>query len=132
MSECLHYVNPTGKKEFYSRGMGTCDGGRNIPRMQFRIAQYRKKRDLTQREVAEALGISVGLYNQLESGKRRMNETYIDGLAKFYGVSPVSLIVDPVRDDPLFQELDELYRSLSPAERRILVSSAKGIAADRG
>tara|TARA_Y100000114_G_C11673594_1_gene285029 strand:- start:293 stop:595 length:303 start_codon:yes stop_codon:yes gene_type:complete len=100
--------------------------------MQFRIAQYRKKRDLTQREVAEALGISVGLYNQLESGKRRMNETYIDGLAKFYGVSPVSLIVDPVRDDPLFQELDELYRSLSPAERRILVSSAKGIAADRG
>lgn len=86
---------------------------------------------MTQQQVADHLGISVGLYNQLESGKRRMNETYIANLAALYNVSPIQLIVDEVRNDPMFQELDAAYRELSPAERRILVDSAKGIAAGR-
>lgn len=86
---------------------------------------------MTQAQVAEKIGISQGLYNQLESGKRRMNETYLSGLAKLYRVSPVQLIVDDVRADPLFDELDAAYRQLSRAERRILVDSAKGIAAAR-
>ena len=99
--------------------------------MQFRLLHYRKQAELTQAQVAEALGISTGLYNQLESGKRRMNETYLAGLATLYKISPVQLIVDPVRDDPLFEQLDQAWRQLSSAEREILVSSAKGIAAAR-
>jgi len=81
--------------------------------------------------VAEKIGISQGLYNQLESGKRRMNETYLDALAQLYKVSPVQLIVDESRADPLFDDLDAAFRLLSRTERRILVDSAKGIASGR-
>jgi transcriptional regulator with XRE-family HTH domain len=87
---------------------------------------------MTQVQVAEAIGISQGLYNQLESGKRRMNETYLEALAELYSIAPALLIVDPIRDDPLFRELDEAYRQLSPSERKVLVSSAKGIVAAKG
>jgi transcriptional regulator with XRE-family HTH domain len=97
--------------------------------MIFRLTHYRRLNGMTQVQVAEAIGISQGLYNQLESGKRRMNETYLEALAGLYNISPALLIVDPIRDDPLFNELDEAYRQLSPAERKVLVSSAKGIAA---
>lgn len=86
---------------------------------------------MTQQQVADRLKISIGLYNQLESGKRRMNETYLSGLAEIYQISPVQLIIDESRTDPLFKELDEAFRQLSPAGRRILVDSAKGIAAGR-
>jgi transcriptional regulator with XRE-family HTH domain len=87
---------------------------------------------MTQVQVAEAIGISQGLYNQLESGKRRMNETYLEALAELYSIAPALLIVDPIRDDPLFRELDEAYRQLSPSERKVLVRSAKGIVAAKG
>ena len=97
--------------------------------MLFRLVHFRRLKGMTQVQVAEAIGISQGLYNQLESGKRRMNETYLEALADLYSVAPALLIVDPVRDDPLFRELDEAYRQLSLSERRVLVSSAKGIAA---
>jgi len=86
---------------------------------------------MTQQQVAEAIGISTGLYNQLESGKRRMNQTYIETLAHLYGVAPIEMIVDDVRSDPLFAQLDEAYRQLTLSERKILVSSAKGIASAR-
>ena len=97
--------------------------------MRFLLEKYRRDKGMTQSAVAKAIGISQGLYAQLESGKRRMNETYLDSLAELYGISPTQLIVDPTRDDPLFRQLDEAYRQLSPAERKILVDSAKGIAA---
>jgi transcriptional regulator with XRE-family HTH domain len=100
--------------------------------MIFRLAHYRRLKSMTQVQVAEAIGISQGLYNQLESGKRRMNETYLEALAELYSIAPALLIVDPIRDDPLFRELDEAYRQLSPSERKVLVRSAKGIVAAKG
>jgi transcriptional regulator with XRE-family HTH domain len=95
--------------------------------MEFRLSQYRQKTGMTQAQVANALGISQGLYAQLESGKRRMNETYLEGLARLYRVAPSQLIVDEVRDDPLYQELEAAFRALSPAERQMLVASARGV-----
>lgn len=99
--------------------------------MKFKLHKFRTDKGLTQAQVAEAIGISQGLYNQLESGKRRMNETYLVSLAELYGIAPIQLIEDDVRDDPLFAELDLAFRSLSPIERQIVVDSAKGIAAAR-
>jgi transcriptional regulator with XRE-family HTH domain len=97
--------------------------------MIFRLAHYRKLHEYTQSQVADAINISQGLYNQLESGKRRMNETYIDALAQLYKIHPTQRIIDPDRDDPLFRQLDEAYRLLTPAERIIVVNSARGIVA---
>ena len=63
-------------------------------RMKFNIRERRKGAQLTQEEIADMLGISVGLYNGLESGKRRMNETYLEGLANIFRVPPSALIVE--------------------------------------
>lgn len=129
MNKQLHYVITKCKKENYTSSGVFPDGRCKSISMKFRLAHYRKLKGMTQEQVAHAIGISQGLYNQLESGKRRMNETYIESLAELYGISPIQLIIDPVRDDPLYQQLDEAYRLLSPSERKILVNSAKGIAA---
>ncbi|MFG6566701.1 XRE family transcriptional regulator [Sulfitobacter sp. 1A13679] len=62
--------------------------------MKFNIRERRKTASLTQEEVSDMLGISVSLYNGLESGKRRMNETYLEGLANIFCVSPSELIIE--------------------------------------
>lgn len=131
MSELLHYAIDKGNANYYTDGLLGVNTLCQKKRMQFRLAHYRKEYKLTQTQVAEAIGISQGLYNQLESGKRRMNETYLDALAALYKVSPTQLIVDNARTDPLYHELDQAFRLLSPAERKIVVNSAKGIASGR-
>lgn len=99
--------------------------------MKFRFAEFRLARKLTQEQVASSIGISQGLYNQLESGKRRVNSDHIDQLAKFYELSPVELLEDPNNNEPPFAEFYVIFQSLTLAERRKLVASAKGIAASQ-
>ena len=65
--------------------------------MKFSIREKRKAAGYTQEAMAELLEISVGLYNGLETGKRRMNETYMEGIASILGV-PVSEII--IEDRP--------------------------------
>lgn len=62
--------------------------------MKFSIREKRKAAGLTQEYMAEMLDISTGLYNGLETGKRRMNETYLDGIAKILGVGVTDLIIE--------------------------------------
>ncbi len=65
--------------------------------MKFRLKELRISKGLTQEDMAERLGISVGLYNGLENAKRRMNADYMEGAAAIFGVPPSELIVeDPV------------------------------------
>lgn len=131
MSDLLHYVNFEGKADYYTRALNLSGRACDSTSMRFRLLKFRNERGYTQAQLAGMLGISQGLCNQLESGKRRMNETYLAQLAEIYGVHPTELIVDPARDDPLYQELERAFRSLSPTERKILVNSAKGIIAAR-
>lgn len=130
MPQLLHSAKAKSKAEFYFDGMARGGLPCKVPVMRFRLRQFRTERRLTQVQVAEALGISVGLYNQLESGKRRMNQTYWDGLAKLYKVSPGDLL-DSDTDDALTRELLSTFRDLTPDEQRMLVASAKGIRAGR-
>lgn len=62
--------------------------------MKFSIREKRKAAGLTQENMAERLSISVGLYNGLESGKRRMNETYMDGIAGILETTVTDLIIE--------------------------------------
>ncbi|MFC7704862.1 helix-turn-helix transcriptional regulator [Plastorhodobacter daqingensis] len=62
--------------------------------MKFHLKKFREARGLTQGQMAEMLGISTGLYNGLENGKRRMNSDYLQGAADIFGVRPADLIVD--------------------------------------
>lgn len=63
--------------------------------MKFRLKELRTGMGLTQEEMSDRLGISVGLYNGLETGKRRMNADYIEAAAAIFGIRPAALIDDP-------------------------------------
>ena len=62
--------------------------------MKFRLKELRLERGLTQEQMAEKLDISVGLYNGLENGKRRMNADYIEAAANIFDVLPSDLIIE--------------------------------------
>ena len=52
-----------------------------------RIRACREDRDLSQREVAELLGISQRAYSDYETGSVRIPVTVLISLARFYDVS---------------------------------------------
>lgn len=62
--------------------------------MRFSIREKRLAAGLTQEDMAERLEISTGLYNGLEKGNRRMNETYLEGIANILGVMVSDLIIE--------------------------------------
>ena len=52
-----------------------------------RIRDLREDHDLTQQQVAEALGITQRKYSYLETGVQQWTEEHLVRLAAFYGVS---------------------------------------------
>lgn len=96
-----------------------------MPVMEFRIRQLRQKRGLTQAQVAEAIGISQGMYAQLENGKRKVNVEHMEALSRLFRVHPQELIAR--EEDPLLAELREMFAKLTPDEQRMLVASARGL-----
>ena len=60
--------------------------------MKLKIKEIRESRGISQEKMAELLGISPGLYSMLERQKRRMNETYLDGIAAILGTRVTDLI----------------------------------------
>lgn len=87
----LHYVNISARG-FHIEFLERCESPCQTAGMDFRLKELRLAHRLTQEQMAEKLGISVGLYNGLENGKRRMNEDYIAGAAVIFGISPADLI----------------------------------------
>ncbi|WP_044008584.1 XRE family transcriptional regulator [Leisingera methylohalidivorans] len=62
--------------------------------MKFSIREKRLAAGFTQEDMADQLGISTGLYNGLEKGSRRMNETYLEGIANIFGVLVSDLLIE--------------------------------------
>lgn len=56
------------------------------------LAKLRTARGLTQRAVAQALGLSPGNYNEIESGKRNLPAHHIAKLAELFTVAPRTVI----------------------------------------
>jgi len=57
----------------------------------------RVKKDLSQAELAEALGVAQGHYSNIESGKRQLSLHLLAMICEKYGVNPAEIIAD--RDD---------------------------------
>lgn len=57
-----------------------------------RLREIRLNRSLTQKEVAESIGCTVGAYSKYETGDRDPSITTLKRLADFYGVSVDYLI----------------------------------------
>lgn len=55
--------------------------------MDNRIKDLREDRDLTQTQVAEAIGITQRKYSYIETGTQQLTDEILIKLAKFYDVS---------------------------------------------
>lgn len=55
--------------------------------MDNRIKDLREDRDLTQTQVAEAIGITQRKYSYIETGTQQLTDEILVKLAKFYDVS---------------------------------------------
>ena len=78
-----------------------------------RLAEERKARGYTQKQVAEALGISDRTYSKWETGENEMDVASLCRLAEFYGVSPaVFFPADGLRTEGVREALG----ALEPAE----------------
>ena len=55
--------------------------------MDNRIKDLREDNDLTQTQVAKAIGITQRKYSYLETGTQQLTDEILVKLAKFYGVS---------------------------------------------
>jgi len=54
----------------------------------------RVKKDLSQAELAEALGVAQGHYSNIESGKRQLSLHLLAMICEKYGVNPAEIIAD--------------------------------------
>jgi DNA-binding XRE family transcriptional regulator len=59
------------------------------------LRQRRVANELTQQEVAKAIGLLRSHYTSLESGKTVINFAHLYALAKVFGVSMSTLLADP-------------------------------------
>ena len=55
--------------------------------MDNRIKDLREDRDLTQTQVARAIGITQRKYSYIETGTQQLTDEILVKLAKFYGVT---------------------------------------------
>ena len=55
--------------------------------MDNRIKDLREDHDLTQSQIAEAIGITQRKYSYLETGTQQLTDEILVKLAKFYGVT---------------------------------------------
>ncbi|UQD52341.1 XRE family transcriptional regulator [Bacillus methanolicus] len=65
-----------------------------------RLRELRKKHKLTQKDVAEILGISESAYGYYEQGRNEPSITTIKLLAKKYNVSPAYILGETDNPDP--------------------------------
>lgn len=57
-------------------------GIRQIKRLPSKIQELRKAKSLTQKQLAQALGLSEAMFSRIENGERTIQQSQIDILAK--------------------------------------------------
>ncbi|MFC4255701.1 helix-turn-helix domain-containing protein [Altererythrobacter xixiisoli] len=74
------------------------------------LVELRKRLNLSQSDVAEAIGTTLNNYGKIERGTRRLNETWIDKLAVALQVQPHELFVADIvrRNLPSSKELSRM------------------------
>lgn len=94
--------------------------------MKLTLKEHRKAKRMTQRQVAEAAGMSVSYYTELELGKKQINANRLDALARVFGVQPQALI-EGTEANPA-AEIVSMLDALSPENQAIVLSLVKNLA----
>jgi transcriptional regulator with XRE-family HTH domain len=59
------------------------------------IAEVRRRKNKTQKQVADALGVQLATVNRYENGSRGMDPDTINQMASYLGVLPHELFIKP-------------------------------------
>ena len=95
---------------------------RNPPRHFIRA--WRKYRGLTQAQLAERIGIDRSYLSNIETGRRRYDQPFLEAAAEALRCDPPDLIMrDPTEPEGMWSIWDQL----GPIERRQLVDIAKAL-----
>jgi transcriptional regulator with XRE-family HTH domain len=88
------------------------------------LKQWREYRDLTQEQLAERVGWSVGNVSQLERGLQGYSQEGLEALADALQCDPGQLLtVDPTGDDAIWS----IWEKAKPGERQMIVELAKTV-----
>lgn len=86
------------------------------------LKAWRKHRGYNQERMAEMSELSLGYYNEVETGKRRYNQDLLEKFAEVLQCDPADLITrDP--NDP--EAIWELYDKMTSTQRAQVVEIAK-------
>lgn len=92
------------------------------------IKEWRKKRGLTQVQVAERIGIARSYLSQIESGLRRYDQPFLEAAAEVLRCSPADLIMrNPADPDGLWS----IYDQLTPPQRQQAVQLLRVLTGDK-
>jgi transcriptional regulator with XRE-family HTH domain len=76
----------------------------NTTQLASRVIKWREESNLTQKEVAERLGISRQRYILVEKGERDLSTVELKILSDLFGIMPDDLLKDPI-DLPKFRQM---------------------------
>lgn len=95
-----------------------------------RIKQVRKRRGLTQEQLAEKMYVSVGYISQLERGVTKINLDTLGEIATLLNCEITHFIsgVTPEQNCYLVSELSAALQKLTSRDRRLLLTLAEAMA----
>jgi len=88
------------------------------------LKQWREFRGLTQEQLADRVGWSVGNVSQLERGLQGYSQEGLEALAEALQCDPGQILtVDPTGDDAIWS----IWERAKPGERHMIVELAKTV-----
>jgi DNA-binding Xre family transcriptional regulator len=99
------------------------------PRRRIYLREWRKFRGLTQEELAERVGWSVGNVSQLETGQQGYSDEGLAMLAEELNCTPGQILdVDPTDDKAIWS----LWERAKPAQRQTILEVARSFVIKTG
>jgi len=95
-----------------------------VARRRIFLKQWREYRNLTQEQLAERVGWSVGNVSQLERGLQGYSQEGLEALAEALQCDPGQILtVDPSGDEAIWS----IWERAKPGERQMIVEIAKTV-----
>jgi transcriptional regulator with XRE-family HTH domain len=98
--------------------------------MELRLKQIRKAQSKTQKQVADAAGLSLSYYTEIELGKKNPNIQRLEAIAKALNVQVSEIIGQEAADEK--QKLVNLIAQLSETDQKLVLQMAETLARANG
>lgn len=86
------------------------------------LKEIRKQENLTQKQLADLLGVTRSAIAQIESGKNKISKKIAERIEELYDISDKNVIEN--NEDVLFQEIGEKYNTFDTYQSTIMAVDA--------